>query len=44
MRPYTRIGPYLIGIALAYGLHKKKQNGCEKDSWVSFYFMNAFNF
>lgn len=35
VRPYTRIGAYLVGISLAYYLIKRKQNNSGKNSLVS---------
>lgn len=34
-RPYTRISPYLVGIVLAFYLHRRKLSGCGKNSLVS---------
>ncbi|GFT48275.1 nose resistant to fluoxetine protein 6, partial [Nephila pilipes] len=30
IKPYTRLGPYLLGIALAYYLHKRKETNSNK--------------
>ncbi|GFW25938.1 nose resistant to fluoxetine protein 6 [Trichonephila clavipes] len=35
IKPYTRMGPYLVGIVLAYYIHKRKQNGSRKLSLIT---------
>lgn len=34
-KPYTRIGPYLIGILAAYLLFRRKMSNKPKHNWVS---------
>ncbi|KFM82460.1 Nose resistant to fluoxetine protein 6, partial [Stegodyphus mimosarum] len=35
LKPYTRIGPYLIGILLGYFMYEAKNKNRGKDSWVT---------
>ncbi|KFM59972.1 Nose resistant to fluoxetine protein 6, partial [Stegodyphus mimosarum] len=35
IKPYTRIGPYLVGMFVGYFLFKTKQSNRGKDSWIT---------